>query len=203
MTATFCPKCGAQVGAGSRFCNACGHDLGAAAAATLCPKCGAQVSASSRFCNACGHALGATAAASPPVAPIAPSAPNTPDAPPIGDLSLFGGFVSCLKRYAVFQSRGRRKEYWGFFLFNLIFSLGVTFILRALLGLLISQLYFLVMFVPALAAAARRLHDTGRSGWNVLWALTIIGVIPLLVWLCLDGKAGSNQWGPNPKGRLE
>ena len=63
--------------------------------------------------------------------------------------------------------------------------------------------YLFVTLIPSLAAAVRRLHDTGRSGWNVLWAFTIVGVIPLLVWFCLDGKAGSNQWGPNPKGRQE
>jgi len=58
----------------------------------------------------------------------------------------------------------------------------------------------LALLIPGLAVGARRLHDTGRSGW---WLL--IGLIPLVGWIILlvffvqDSKP-SNQHGPNPKG---
>ena len=53
----------------------------------------------------------------------------------------------------------------------------------------------LILLVPSLAIGARRLHDTGRSGWWQLLMLTIIGFIPLIIWWATDTKAENNQWG--------
>ena len=49
--------------------------------------------------------------------------------------------------------------------------------------------------LPALSAAARRLHDTNRSGWWMLIAFTIIGLIPLIIWLASKGNDQSNEYG--------
>ena len=66
-------------------------------------------------------------------------------------------------------------------------------------GGLIQTVVGLAFFLPSLAVAVRRLHDTDRSGWWILIGLIpIIGWIPLLVWFCTDSKA-DNQYGPNPK----
>ena len=43
-------------------------------------------------------------------------------------------------------------------------------------------------FFPSIAAAARRLHDVNKSGWWQLIALTIIGLIPLIIWLASEGE---------------
>ena len=51
--------------------------------------------------------------------------------------------------------------------------------------------------VPTLAAAARRLHDVNKSGWWQLISLTIIGIIPLLIWMASEGEKKKNQYG-NP-----
>ena len=53
MGAETCPKCGASVRAGAKFCPECGTKLGAAA----CPKCGASVKAGAKFCPECGEKL--------------------------------------------------------------------------------------------------------------------------------------------------
>ncbi len=54
----------------------------------------------------------------------------------------------------------------------------------------------LVMFLPSLAIAARRLHDIGKSGWWQLIALIpIIGVIVLIVWLATKGSKEANMYG--------
>ena len=37
-------------------------------------------------------------------------------------------YFDVLKKYAVFSGRARRREYWFFVLFNIIFSLVVIFI---------------------------------------------------------------------------
>ena len=55
----------------------------------------------------------------------------------------------------------------------------------------------LIIIVPSLAVGARRLHDTGKSGWRQLWAITIIGAIPLIIWFCTEGTKEANKFG-NP-----
>ena len=82
--------------------------------------------------------------------------------------------------------------------------------------------------IPSLAVAVRRLHDTGRRGWTMLYVIvpsvissvtspfayvstlalwlnilasiiTMIAGITLVVFYCQDGEEGENQWGPDPK----
>jgi hypothetical protein len=61
----------------------------------------------------------------------------------------------------------------------------------------------LVIFVPSLTLTIRRLHDTGRSGWWLLIALIpYLGGLILLVFMCLDGTPGPNNWGDRPGGNL-
>ena len=61
-------------------------------------------------------------------------------------------------------------------------------------------IYGLVWLLPGLAVAVRRLHDIGKSGWNLLWILLpIVGAIMLIYWCCQDSQVGENKWGANPK----
>ena len=95
----------------------------------------------------------------------------------------------CLTNYANFKGRAKRSEYWYFVLFcALVYMVTITFSYElyviAILGLL----------VPTLAAAVRRLHDGGRSGWNLLWGFVPIGNIVVLVWLVKAGELDSNQY---------
>lgn len=111
--------------------------------------------------------------------------------------------VKVLKNYVNFEGRARRKEYWFFILATMIvgFAFGlIGSILGAddLVGVL-SMLLNLALFLPSLAVAARRLHDTNRSGWWQLLALTIIGIIPLIIWLASETTREPNQWGPPAK----
>jgi uncharacterized membrane protein YhaH (DUF805 family) len=95
-----------------------------------------------------------------------------------------------------------------FFLFNIIFAfvaLGIDMLLGTTLGGqggfgIIYLLYGLVMLIPGIAVAVRRLHDVGKSGWFILISLIpIIGGIWLLVLLVTDSESGDNEYGPNPK----
>lgn len=117
-------------------------------------------------------------------------------------------YFKVLTQYADFKGRARRMEYWMFVLFNMIFAL-IIIALDNLLGLTVEGLpygyiyfvYVLFVFIPNLAVAVRRLHDTGKSGWMILVGLIpLIGAIWLLVLLVTDSKPGANQYGPNPKG---
>lgn len=134
-------------------------------------------------------------------------------------------YLKCLRQYADFSGRARRKEYWMFILFNAIISFVLGFI-DGLLGLnLLSYIYALVIFIPSLAVSVRRLHDIGRCGWwyllpmvpfiglsallafgsftssaAIILGLAALGTgILMLVWFCTDSEGGSNKWGPNPK----
>ncbi len=102
----------------------------------------------------------------------------------------FGESIStCFSKYATFSGRASRSEYWWWWLFTFL----ISFIPLA------GFLAFFVFFIPSLAVGVRRLHDTGRSGWNFLWAfLPILGAIILLVFFLTDSES-DNQYGPRPE----
>lgn len=116
-------------------------------------------------------------------------------------------YLHVLKNYATFSGRARRKEYWMFFLFNVLISLGLgvldivagTYSVEYETGFF-SALYSLLVLIPSIAVSVRRLHDTNRSGWWVVISLIpIIGVLVLFVFTCLDSQPGTNRFGANPK----
>lgn len=116
-------------------------------------------------------------------------------------------YLKCLNQYADFSGRARRKEYWMFVLFNMIFAF-IAMIIDNVIGTaspelgygIIYGLYALVMIIPGIAVTVRRLHDVGKSGWMYLIVLIpFIGVIWLLVLLVTDSNTGENPYGTNPK----
>ena len=110
-------------------------------------------------------------------------------------------YLEVLKKYAVFNGRARRKEYWYFVLFNFIINIVLSGIDSMTTGMgLLPGIYTLAVLIPSIAVLVRRLHDTDRSGWWVLIGLIpIIGWIVLLIFMVQDGKPGENQYGSNPK----
>ena len=112
----------------------------------------------------------------------------------------FGQSVSvCFSKYANFDGRASRSEYWWFYLFCILLINSLA-ILGAIAGGMygadiLSLISSLAVVIPSFAAGARRLHDTGKSGWRQLWAITIIGVIPLIIWLCEEGSEEANRYG--------
>ena len=109
-------------------------------------------------------------------------------------------FISVLQNYAVFSGRARRSEYWFFILFAAIFAIPIALIDAFLTGGVLYMVYALGLWIPSLAVAVRRLHDTDRSGWWLLIALVPLVGLVLLVFLCLDSTPGDNRFGANPKG---
>ena len=119
--------------------------------------------------------------------------------------------IEPLRKYATFEGRARRKEYWWFYLFSFILVLiggvidNVIFGPDALadssgLGP-VSGLAILALLLPTLAAGVRRLHDGDRSGWWLLVAfLPLVGALLLLFWYCSRGTIGPNRFGADPIG---
>jgi uncharacterized membrane protein YhaH (DUF805 family) len=116
-------------------------------------------------------------------------------------------YLTVLKKYAVFDGRARRKEYWFFQLINtliliVIVAVGGVAARNTLVSPvhIIIILYLLAVLLPSLAVTVRRLHDTGRSGyWIFISFVPFVGGIILLVFTFIDSQPGANQYGPNPK----
>ena len=111
------------------------------------------------------------------------------------------GYLATLKKYADFNGRARRTEYWLFVLFSMVIAmvLGVVDYVLGTPGI-IGLIFALAILIPSIAVGVRRLHDTDRSGWWLLIAfIPILGTIALLIFLLLDGTPGDNRFGANPK----
>ena len=108
-------------------------------------------------------------------------------------------FIECIKKYADFTGRARREEFWMFMLFYMIFSIAITFLEQLTGTSILGWLYSIGLLLPSLAVGARRLHDTGRTGWwQLLMLIPLIGLIVLIIFYCQDSHA-DNQYGSNPK----
>ena len=106
-------------------------------------------------------------------------------------------FLDVVKnKYAQFNGRARRAEYWQFVLVNIIISVVINVVVRATGSTAIAGLGGLVslaLLIPSIAVAIRRMHDVNKSGWYIL--------IPFynLYLACTEGTRGPNEYGPDPK----
>jgi transcriptional regulator with XRE-family HTH domain len=104
-----------------------------------------------------------------------------------GDVSFVAAIRRGLVRYAEFDGRAGRPEYWWFVLFiALVTSIG-TLISEAVGGIVL-----LLLLIPLAAAGARRLHDIGHSGWWQLFALAPLGFVVPLFLLVLPTEDGES-----------
>jgi len=131
-----------------------------------------------------------------------------------------------LKRYADFSGRSRRKEYWMFFLFQFLIQIGLIALFLAIIligfgdfdssdesgvgavmivvGFVLYFVFWVAMLIPNMAVVVRRLHDQDIPGFVgiLLYIATIILTFPglvILIFMCLEGKKGPNQYGEDPK----
>jgi uncharacterized membrane protein YhaH (DUF805 family) len=116
-------------------------------------------------------------------------------------------YIDVLKKYAVFDGRARRKEYWMFVLFNVLVSIVLS-IIDNIIGTtygagntgILSTIYSLAVLLPSIGVGIRRMHDTNRSGWWILINLIpCVGFIWFIVLAAQEGTVGDNQYGPDPK----
>jgi len=98
---------------------------------------------------------------------------NTEDR--VDPTTFFGAIRVCLTKYADFTGRASRSEFWWFTVFVALVGAALTYLSQNL-----SNIFLIAMLLPLLAAGARRLHETGRSGWWQLFILAPVGGIMLL-----------------------
>ncbi|MFT6962155.1 MAG: uncharacterized membrane protein YhaH (DUF805 family) [Flammeovirgaceae bacterium] len=105
--------------------------------------------------------------------------------------------------FANFEGRARRKEYWMFYLFNILVYIvlgGLGAALESSLFMGLVGLFALVVLVPSIAVGVRRMHDIGKSGWYLMVTfIPLVGTIWLLVLLVTEGEIGENIYGEDPK----
>lgn len=118
--------------------------------------------------------------------------------------------ISVLSKYAIFEGRATRSEFWYYILSRTVIAIAFTVALIIYAttnysyrsGPDFSLLFWVfnwLLFIPELAVGARRLHDVGKSAWYLLlYFYPVIGWIVLLVWFCKDSE-GDNQYGPSEK----
>jgi uncharacterized membrane protein YhaH (DUF805 family) len=115
--------------------------------------------------------------------------------------------TTCLSKYFITQGRASRSEYWWFSLFASIVSHLLEFATKGIIEdpqttnfgtafFLISQF---AIVIPSFTVAVRRLHDIGKSGWNLLWVFTGIGIFVLIYWNCQPGDAAINKYDLAPE----
>jgi uncharacterized membrane protein YhaH (DUF805 family) len=92
-------------------------------------------------------------------------------------------FLDGFRKYAEFAGRATLKEYWMFMLFYTVVYLVLMIVDGALGKFFFTAIFSVISLVPSISITARRLHDTGRSGWWQLIAvfLPLLGLIILLV----------------------
>lgn len=94
-----------------------------------------------------------------------------------GPLAFHEAIIVCLTKYAEFNGRASRSEFWWFFLFVVLVSGALGYLSEAL-----SSVFLIAVLLPLLAVGARRLQDTGRTAWWLLYLLVPVGGLVLLAY---------------------
>ncbi len=113
-------------------------------------------------------------------------------------------YLEVWKKFAEFNGRAGRPQYWYFALFNILAYIVLS-VVDSVVGTnslsaggvgLFGGIYSLAVLIPSLAVTVRRLHDTDRSGWWILIGLIpVLGAIVLLVFMIFKSDEGANQYG--------
>ncbi|WP_296648589.1 DUF805 domain-containing protein [Rhodoluna sp.] len=121
-------------------------------------------------------------------------------------MTFIEAIKSYFKKYATFNGRASRSEFWFVVLFTALVSMAISIIAPGHTQMMgnwdvqqnspLSSLWSLATFVPSLAITWRRLHDVNKSGaWFFFVLLPIVGWILLLIQLVKDSDAAANQYG--------
>ena len=175
-----------------------------------CPKCGNSIHDIMPNCPMCRtpkaerESSRPNQSARPEASPSHETSSQAPADKSIEPNSAIGCFLGGLSKYFSFSGRASRREFWSFYFFYLL--LLVILLFSSLIAksngaerladrLFIAFLSYPYAFaIPSLAVGVRRMHDSDRSGWWVLFP-----IINLILWL-LDSTPGTNRFGPNRKG---
>ena len=114
------------------------------------------------------------------------------------DINFFQSIKICFQKFFIFAGRASRSEYWWFYLFYIVTGAIPSSIPNELV-MAFGWIMIILLFIPSLAAAVRRLHDVNTSGWFILIAIIpVLGAIIVLVKIIGKGTLGKNRFGEYP-----
>ena len=130
-------------------------------------------------------------------------------------------YLQMLRNWKDFSGRTSRRDYWMAYLGNLVVAVIIGVVMGIITGIgtiisedlgavlsvitsIVSGIYGLIVLIPGIAIGVRRLHDQGKSGMVYVWCMLGnlccgLGGLVFLVFMCLPGTPGPNQFG-NPTG---
>ena len=128
---------------------------------------------------------------------------------PAQRMSYNDSVTNCLiNNYVGFSGRASRSEYW----FWILFTFVTYFITGIIDGFLfgwevtdpqwVSNAFEVILFLPGLSVAVRRLHDVGKSGWWLLSSILILPVLLLIYWTIIEGDFNPNEYGEVPTNKI-
>ena len=85
-------------------------------------------------------------------------------------MTFYESILVCLKKYAEFQGRASRSEFWWFLLFVLLVGSALAYV-----GETFVSIFLIATLLPLLAVGARRLRDAGINVWWLLFLLVPVG----------------------------
>ncbi|HSM23247.1 MAG TPA: DUF805 domain-containing protein [Anaerolineaceae bacterium] len=89
--------------------------------------------------------------------------------------TFFDSIRTCIIKYAEFQGRASRSEFWWFFLFIVLVA-SVLVLINEIMG----EIFLILTLLPFLAVGSRRLRDVGKSAWELLYLLIPIAGLVIL-----------------------
>jgi DNA-binding CsgD family transcriptional regulator len=93
----------------------------------------------------------------------------------VSTMTFYESIRVCLTKYAEFNGQASRTEFWWFFLFIILVASALAYMSEIL-----PSVFFIAVLLPLLAAGSRRLHDSGKSAWQLLYLLVpVAGIIML------------------------
>lgn len=137
-------------------------------------------------------------------------------------MSMIESIRSVLSKYADFNGRASRSEFWWYYLAYMVvvFTLYLLAVIPtaamsasdpyatesqelpafAVVAMLLLFAVVVGFLLPTIAVVVRRLHDTDRSGFYYFMSfIPFVGGIIMLVFLAGSGTPGPNRFGPDPK----
>jgi len=120
-------------------------------------------------------------------------------------MNFVNAVKTCFIKYGDVRGRASRAEFWYFTLFEILAGIFGDIIDAKIAGesyWTYDELYgpsygiiVLLITCPSVAVATRRLHDIGKSGWWQLLYLTVVGIIPLIIWFSTATQSKQNKFG--------
>jgi len=114
--------------------------------------------------------------------------------------SFIAAYQAAFNRYMEFSGRTAVGGFWRFVAINILVVIVLAILTQvSSIFFVVYAIYVLAVIIPSLAIVIRRLHDTGKSGWFILFGLIpLVGAIILLVFY-IQPSDGPNEYGQGPQ----